>query len=120
MGHGLCHDLLDRCLIGHTVLLGAPVREELHRVLTSKFRVPAELRHELDSKLRELEQAPAATVPPKMSIPDPDDIPVLACAIAARSDAFVTGDKLLLNLRKIEGIPIVSPRQLWQRLTGSG
>ncbi len=119
MGHGLCHDLLDRCLIGHTVLLGAPVREELHRILTSKFRVPAELWRELDSRLREFEQAPAATVPLKVSISDPDDILVLACAVAAKSDAFVTGDKLLLNLRKIEGMPIISPRELWHRLTGA-
>lgn len=120
MGHGLCHDLLDRCLIGHTVLLGAPVREELRRVLVSKFRVPADLWDELDLRLREFEQAPPATVPLNVSISDPDDAPILACAVVAKADAFVTGDKILLNLGKVEGMPILSPRELWQQLTGAG
>ena len=120
MGHGLCRDLLDRALIGHEVLLGDPVREELHRVLTTKFRVPADLWNELDRKLHEFEQAPLATAPLNVSVSDTDDIPIIACAITAKADIFVTGDKELLNLGKIEGIPILSPRELWQRLTGAG
>lgn len=120
MGRGLCHDLLDRCLIGHTVLLGAPVHEELHRILVSKFRVPLNLWGELDLRLREFEQAPPATVPLNISIPDPDDAPILACAVVAKADVFITGDKVLLNLGKVEGMPILSPRALWQQLTGAG
>lgn len=119
MGHGLCRDLLDRVLIGHEVLLGDPVRRELHRVLTTKFRVPADLWNELDRKLHEFEQVPLATVPLNVSVSDTDDIPIIACAIAAKADIFVTGDKELLNLSKIEGMPILSPRELWQRLTGA-
>ncbi|MGH8728029.1 MAG: hypothetical protein ACREV9_07695 [Burkholderiales bacterium] len=44
------------------------------------------------------------------------DIPILACAIAANVDAFVTGDKALLDLEKIEGILILSSRELWRKL----
>lgn len=120
MGHGLCRDLLDRVLIGHEVLLGAPVREELRRILTSKFRVPADLWRELDVKLRDFEQAPSATVPLNAVVSDPDDAPVLACAIAARAGVFVTGDKALLDLGEIDGMPILSPRDLWQKLAGTG
>ena len=40
MGRGLCRDLLGRLIIEHTVVIGAPVREELRRVLLTKFRVP--------------------------------------------------------------------------------
>jgi len=120
MGHGLCRDLLDRALIGHTVLLGEPVCEELHRVLTTKFRVPADLWHELDKKLREFEQAPSTTAPLIASVSDADDVPIIACAIAAKADVFVTGDKELLKLSKVEGMPILSPRELWQKLTGVG
>lgn len=120
MGHGLCRDLLDRAVIGHTVLLGAPVREELRKVLTSKFRVPADLWRELESKLRELEQAPSGALSLSVAVPDPTDIPVLASAVAAKADVFVTGDKALLDIGSIEHMPIVSPRQLWQRLAGLG
>lgn len=117
MGHGLCRDLLDRAVIEHTVVLGAPVHEELQRVLISKFRVPASLWRELDKRLREFEHAPQANIPLAMDISDPDDIPVLACAIAAKVDIFVTGDKALLDLGQIESLPILSPRALWTTLT---
>ena len=118
MGHGLCRDLLDRAVIGHSVLLGAPVPEELHRVLTAKFRVPADLWRELESRLSELDQTPAATVPLGVAVPGPTDVPILACAVTANADVFVTGDKALLELREIEGIPILSVRQFWQKLAG--
>ncbi len=117
MGHGLCRDLLDRAVIGHAVVLGAPVREELRRVLTSKFRVPADLWRELESRLRELEQVPSATSL-SAAVPDTTDIPILASAIAAKADVFVAGDRALLDLGSIENIPIVSPRQLWHTVTG--
>lgn len=120
MGHGLCRDLLDRIVIEHTVVLGAPVQDELHRILASKFRVPADLWRQLESRLQEFEHAPPATTPLEAPISDPDDIPVLACALAAKADLFVTGDKALLDLGTIEGLPILSPRELWQRLSGFG
>ena len=118
MGHGLCDDLLDRAVIGHSVLLGAPVLKELHTVLTRKFRVPPDLWHELESRLGELEQTPAATLPLGVAISDPTDSPILACAVSASADVFVTGDKALLKLGAVENIPILSPRELWQKLSG--
>jgi uncharacterized protein len=118
MGHGLCRDLLDRAVIGHSVLLGAPVLEELHGVLTVKFRVPAVLWRDLESKLSEFKQTPAATVPLGVAVADPTDVPILSCAVSANADVFVSGDKALLELREIEGIPILSVRQFWQKLAG--
>lgn len=119
MGRGLYRDLLDRAIVEHTVLLGVPVREELQRVLTLKFHVPADLWNQLALKLAEFEAVPGTTAIPNVFIPDPDDVPVLACAIAAKADAFVTGDKALLEIGIVEGMPILSPRELWQKLTGS-
>jgi predicted nucleic acid-binding protein len=55
---------------------------------------------------------------PPSPIKDADDIPILACAIAGKADVFVTGDKELLGLRKIEDLAIVSPRELWNQLAG--
>ena len=43
---------------------------------------------------------------------------VLACAVSAKTEVFVTGDKALLDLGTIKNIPILSPRQLWQKLAG--
>lgn len=38
---------------------------------------------------------------------DANDLPVLACAIAAAADAIVTGDQDLLTLVSVQGIPIM-------------
>jgi len=120
MGHGLCRDFLDRIIIEHTVVLGAPVHNELHRILTQKFHVPDALWRQLDLRLRAFEQAAAAIAPIAPDISDPDDIPVLACALTAKADIFVTGDKLLLDIGKLENMPILSPRQAWGMLAGLG
>jgi predicted nucleic acid-binding protein len=45
-------------------------------------------------------------------IADPDDDVVLACAVAARAEAIVSGDKHLLDLKQYEGMPILTAAQL--------
>lgn len=42
---------------------------------------------------------------------DPKDLHVLRCAVGAKVDAIVTGDKDLLVLEEFANIPIVTPRQ---------
>jgi predicted nucleic acid-binding protein len=55
--------------------------------------------------------------PPAVAIEDEDDLPVLAAAISAKAAVFVTGDKELLGIRKIESVVILSPREFWEKLT---
>jgi predicted nucleic acid-binding protein len=45
---------------------------------------------------------------------DPDDDRVLECAVEARADYIVSGDRHLLALESYEAIRIVSPRQFVQ------
>lgn len=53
---------------------------------------------------------PAAIAPTVLD--DPDDDQVLACAVAARADLIVSGDRRhLLPLGRFEGMPIVSPAE---------
>lgn len=42
---------------------------------------------------------------------DAKDLHVLRCAVGAKADAIVTGDKDLLVLKEFANIPIVTPRQ---------
>jgi uncharacterized protein len=49
-----------------------------------------------------------AAIPVPAALRDPDDIHVLACAMAAHADAIVSGDKDLLALDSFEGIPIIT------------
>ena len=113
MGHGLCRDLLDRAVLEADVLIGAPVLREVDEKLRVKFRVPAALRKELRQRLGQLEQAPAVQPDAALERPDPDDLPILACALACGADWFVTGDKALLAMAKVRGLPVVSPREAW-------
>jgi predicted nucleic acid-binding protein len=57
-----------------------------------------------------------------VSIPlrDPDDLPILAAALAAGADVLVTGDNDLLSIRDHAPIPITDPRGFWNLLKGSG
>jgi len=48
---------------------------------------------------------------------DADDDAVLACALAARADLIVSGDKDLLVLKAFHGIPIITTAQALQAIT---
>lgn len=47
---------------------------------------------------------------------DPSDNEVLACAESAGADSIVSGDRHLLDLEEYAGIPIVTARELLERL----
>jgi uncharacterized protein len=115
---GLCAELFERVVLSHELILGEPVIAELLRVLATKLKVPPAQLKQVRANLDDFESAPASGRSLSVRVHDRDDIPILACAIAARVDSFVTGDKALLQLGEVEGLPILSPRQLWQKLAG--
>ena len=55
---------------------------------------------------------------PKVALsPDPDDNAILATGIVGRADMIISGDKNdMLALGSAEGIPIVTPREGFERL----
>lgn len=80
---------------------------ELEDVLAEDFEVPQK---RLDLILRDiLSHAELITPDPELDIEvrDAGDVKVLACAVAGRADCIVTGDKDLLDLRRIPDRPPV-------------
>jgi uncharacterized protein len=75
---------------------------------------------EIVARYRELAEMvePATIVDTRLR--DPDDAAVLACALAARADAIVTGDYDLHALGTYEGIFILTPAQCLERLSTVG
>jgi putative PIN family toxin of toxin-antitoxin system len=115
---GLCSELLESVIHDHELLTCKPVLQELERVLTEKLRLPETVVAGFLALLKAEGTVVESRKNPSIAIKDTDDIPILACAIAGKADVFVTGDKELLDLRKIEDLAVVSPRELWNQLAG--
>ena len=113
---GLCADVFRLAATDHTLLIGAPVLVEVRRILETKLRMPSPARNEVLQVLRRFAQLPHAAAPIDLGINDPDDEWVVACAVAASAEVFVTGDKALLSVKRVQDMPIVSPRDFWTQL----
>lgn len=116
---GLCADVFRLAATDHELLVGAPVLVEMRRILETKLHMPTAARSEVLRVLSRFAQAPAATAPIVLGIHDPDDEWVVACAIAASADVFVTGDKALLGLQRVQDMPLISVREFWTKLTAA-
>ncbi len=115
---GLCSELLESVIHDHELLTCQPVLRELEGVLIEKLRLPEAVVAGFLALLKAEGTIVESRKDPSIRIKDSDDIPILGCAIAGKADVFVTGDKELLELRKIEDLAVVSPRELWNRLAG--
>lgn len=113
---GLCADVLREVLASHELLTCAQVLSELKRVLRMKFGVAQDLIEDFISLIRQDTKLARPGPPPPVEIDDGDDLLVLSAAISGKAEVFVTGDKELLDLREVENLAILSPRQFWDKL----
>ena len=112
---GLCAELFEVVLQSHDLLISEAVFRELQCILPEKLGQTEAITNGFIALLRTEGQVITAEHPfPK--IPDPDDEAILAAALAGNANVFVTGDKALLNLESVEGLPIITPRGLWESL----
>jgi len=111
---GLCADVLRSVLAEHELILCEAVLKELKRVLIRRILLP---QTQVDDILGFLGDYPIEPTPrplPPLSVRDPDDIKVLAAALAAEVDVLVTGDHDLLTVEGDHPLRIVSPRGFWE------
>ncbi len=113
---GLCADVLREVLASHDFLISAQVLGELKRVLATKFGVVPELIDEFISLITQDSVLAQPGQIPTVDIQDQNDLPILSAAISARADVFVTGDKEILDIGRIEQMVILNPRQFWEKL----
>lgn len=113
---GLCEALVALCVDSHEIVVSEAIVQEVEKHLRGKFAAPDERIAEFDRFIREhCRYVSPADVDPKMCR-DPNDLAVLGTATASGADVLVTGDKDLLVLKRFEGIPILSPRELFEQL----
>lgn len=91
--------------------------------ILDRNKFSAKLKHkglaaaDLISYYRMIADVVAATPVVEPRLRDPDDLAVLACALAARAEAIVTGDADLHALGSYKGIPVLSPALALQRIS---
>ena len=113
---GLCEDVLRLALSEHELLVSEVVLEELKKILGEKLGVPKRIIASIEQLLRERTLVPEPADLPDIPVRDPDDLRVLACAIAARADVLVTGDQDRLSAAGQSPVLILDPRGFWTLL----
>ena len=89
---------------------------EVLDIMQRKFKATAPLLIKVEAELKLLEIIPAQPFAPHLPINDKEDLWIIACALQAKADCFVTGDTELLALKRVSGLPIISPRVCWDML----
>jgi putative PIN family toxin of toxin-antitoxin system len=115
---GLCADVLRTVIEFHDLVVSDQHIGEVRRVLKDKFDASPNLiadvlwllrRETIASKARPLRDVP---------LPDPDDVAIVSSALNGAADVLVTGDKEILDLRRVGSLEILTPRQFWDKVRG--
>jgi len=109
IARAVCADLVEYCVLSHTVVSSDFILAELRRHLVGKFGYAEDDADDAIVFLQANMQivTPAAIDPPVCR--DPDDDQILGTAVAGQAECIVTGDKDLLVLGQHEGIHIFAP-----------
>ena len=109
---GLCAELLLALdSAGHVLLTSQLVRDETHAVLGRKFA-----RHAAAVTRFDTLWASMLCIPDVAEPTDDADARLVAAALAAHAQLFVTGDQRVLGWDGRGGLRIVSPRTAWTAL----
>jgi putative PIN family toxin of toxin-antitoxin system len=119
LARGLCADLLRLVLSEHTLVSSEVVLAELRAVLSRKGRVPLKQIDAIEALLRDQPIAPRPAAILALGVVDADDEWVLASAVLAEADLFVTGDQGVLAC-SAPPLPLVNPRCCWEQLRSTG
>lgn len=116
--HGICEGLLAICFRDHAVVLSEHILREFTEHYVGKFKAThQQATLVVDALRKQCDMVIPAEIPPDAHS-DVDDLPVLGTAVAGRVDCLVTGDKQLLEMGSYRDIPILSPRDFYDRIRG--
>jgi putative PIN family toxin of toxin-antitoxin system len=115
---GLCAEILEVSVSGHTIVLSEYILAETQEKLTKKIKLPKTAVSDIIQYLRDVAEITTPECLDESLCRDKDDVQIIGTALAGFADYIVTGDDDLLILKAYRGIKIVTPRQLWNSLKG--
>lgn len=110
---GLCADLFRDVLAHHTLIVSKHILNELYEKLTEKLRVPSSTVESIRALLMPHRLTVDALPEVTVTIRDPDDIAIVAFAMAIGADILITGDRDLLDVSDILPVRVMSPREFY-------
>ena len=116
---GLCARLFELCLARHAIVLSEHILGELRRHLAGKGKLSEAQLETIINAVSDAAEIVTPSVVGASACRDPDDLAVLGTALAASAEILVTGDRDLLDLVTFQRVSIVSPRDLYDRLTAA-
>lgn len=105
---GLCEALVTECADRDWLITCPRVRDEAHEVLARKFPHLPHAPGLFDASWNEAPRVADVADPS-----DDNDARLVAAAVAASANLFVTGDKRVLGWKQSGSLSIVTPREAW-------
>jgi putative PIN family toxin of toxin-antitoxin system len=113
---GLCTDVFEVCLEGHTIVISEYILSETKRKLVEKFHLPRGIVQDIIEYLRDVTEVVGREPVDKPTCRDESDDGIIGTALGGNATFIITGDKDLLILKRYKGIKIVTPRDFWNHL----
>jgi putative PIN family toxin of toxin-antitoxin system len=114
--HGLCSEVFEVCLTGHTIVISKHILSEVERGLTKKIQLPKNITASIIDYLRDIAEIFEPQLVEDSACRNIEDRKIIGTAISGNAQLIITGDNDLLTLKKFMKINIVTPREFWNRL----
>ena len=115
---GNSKNILNKIIEGKiTLYISEEIFSEIKDVLSrKKFDFPPEIVHNIIIEIELISEFITPTVFHNIVEKDKDDNIIIDCAVEAKADFIVTGDKILQEIKSFKGIEILSPRDFLDRI----
>ena len=117
---GVCAELLEDLLLHHELVTSEFILGELERKLVEKFRFPLRDANQVAAFLRRVAVVVEPAELPSDVCRDPTDVPILGTAVGGECVLLISVDRDLLEMQRINEIPIIRPGEYWRRTTEAG
>lgn len=115
---GLCADVFRFTAEFHELVISEDLLTELERTLRLKFKAPNDLIADMLWLLRQDTILASAEPISELRLKDRRDMAIVSAAINGGAQLLVTGDKEILDLKKVGPLEMLSPREFWEKHRG--